>query len=140
MRSDLILRKTIVRLDEDALLEGGRKVERGLRYENSHDSMLTDEERLSGLFMAREAAGRTFATWNDTKERLASMKERATPRGHDIDCPCTYCEEGWKRLITAVGIVPRGKRTMDAFGVYQVEVPEDSPVRVTRHRKDESDK
>jgi hypothetical protein len=116
MRSDQILHRTIQRVDETVLLEQGRKVERGLWDENTRNSMLTDEQRLCSLLTARVAAGCTFATWNETKDRLAAMKVREghyTPGGHDIDCPCDHCERGWKRLMYAVGVLPRRHQAMN---------------------------
>ena len=102
MRSDQILDRTTQRLDETTLLEQGRKVERGLWDENTRNKMLTDHERLRSLLSARHEVGRTYATWNETKERLVNLEARRhyTPFSHDLECDCRPCNAAWKRLFS----------------------------------------
>jgi len=110
VRSDQILARTTQRLDELALLEQGRKVERGLYDENTGNEMLTDQERLSSLLMGRLAAGKTFATWTENRDRVVNLGARSnyTPFNHDLDCDCKACNAAWRRLFS--DLLPRRYR------------------------------
>ena len=109
MRSDQILERTMKRVDETTLLELGREVERRLWQENSGNPMLSDAEQLMMLFITSEAAAHTLAGWKETEDRLATLGDGrpGAARDHALDCPCDPCERGWKRLMYAVGVLPK---------------------------------